>query len=97
VGTSTATREATAAPHESSATERTFEMCTPSERWMPQHSMQTSVPYGSTAHVGSALSSPQSAHAEVSARLPSSRARAGRTAWRGQWRTRRGRVARVAA
>mmetsp|Transcript_4130 Transcript_4130/g.13268 ORF Transcript_4130/g.13268 Transcript_4130/m.13268 type:complete len:247 (-) Transcript_4130:90-830(-) len=69
-----------AGDHESSATERTLEMCTPSERWMPQHSMQTSVPYGSTAHVGSALSSPQSAHAEVSARLPSSRARAGRTA-----------------
>ena len=40
--------------------ERTNEMCTPSERWIPEHSRQKYEPYESDAQIG--LCAPQSTH-----------------------------------
>jgi hypothetical protein len=38
--------------HASMDTERTYEMCTPSERWRPLHSRQKKMPYDTLAHCG---------------------------------------------
>eukprot|EP00965_Chrysotila_dentata_P047476 1574670-Pleurochrysis_carterae.AAC.1 len=52
---------------------RTFEMCVPSDLWMPEHWMQTSAPCGITAQVGAALPSPQSAQTALAATSASAR------------------------
>ena len=44
----------------SSCVERTKVRCTPSERWMPEQSMQMKMPYVTEAHVG--FLHPQSKH-----------------------------------